>query len=1368
MRSVDSKQEAPMGIVRASLVASALAAATAAMPGCITDPDCGICDPENLILETIAASNYAGKEIYILSPECKGDACPEPLTEAKYYVNTISQCEVDFEDQTERDGSPPGVRGADEWCKISPLLVNAGLNFVFNNLLDPQSIELVRKDLANPQLFEVYNWKTRILKVSGPVTRFNGDYFKGNSTTPDLITRSVNLSCIENLADAGQGFDHNSLNNQACDGFYFADGGLWPLRTRLGQDIKAFQGWTDWRSQSNSCEDPDEGPNTCCHVCDYELAVNISRYGAGRSPGGEQAPVACDPANDDKFTVCRQVVPEVDRSAEDRLSYNYLWNGEMVSSAVPMEDRLRETHPDDRPDGAEQKNVPCSTNTDCTSPSGANLPGSECVGQLENSGVACSQDTMDEACVERKCVAEWFISCETTQLGGYCVDKRYDDNNVAGCFQLNNQLVAYNGDLEEGQTKTVAPNQRLAYADLDENGVISTEEGCGQGNVCDPFADRNITTPVRVYDRKRSLPEQTRDCVCPTNQSGFDAIVNDPENTCADVVAKLCSENGNGSTVNTAKADQYATSFRIQSGGVIYDPSLKGVAFRPADTGTTRRALAEDCASGRGHIGGLNIKDGWRANDSGAESTENFDRALCSSSEYDIVFAVPSDGEGTQYIEDKVGNTLAGRRTYRFTTPDFHVVPGSGFPANNLRIGACDEFEISFSNKFDMSPHNLRKLQLVETDGLNGNEIRVVAGGLNCTEDPDAVSDTSPPCLTIDVAAQAVGKVGVQVNPKDFGQALRTGQTYRLKVPGIANVGDIPVDSYKDFQDAFNANPDAAQAAYMGAFWDACGMPLIVGGASEPDYFYDFLVDPPKAKEDKDGLLGQSLLPDDTVTDPVSGETIVCDRLGDAVQFSCDNAPNHYNPDQIDSDLDGFGDIYDLCPTIPTTINTADSDKDGVGNECDTCVKQPNTYNKEADMAGVPPYMMVFNTPHQGDADGDGIGDACDNCVQTPNCGMFGNTAGLTPYKIGDVTPLDNTNICQTDIDGLPMIGDACVENGTPITYPGAAGPVGFGNDDDFDGDGIRNVDDYCPRIPVEGVACNGDDECPGTTCTNNVCNHSDVDGDKVGDICDTCPFDLNPNQIADGGIQEDDEDGDFVGRACETDASCYDRADPRPYSFYDVSVNGWCCTALFDEISQTRRLREPYAATLVTVTDTNGNPVFDEDNNPVQELRITGGGRFLTADCASENEPDCVKIPDSVLSKRGMVTLPEGCEAALIDAGYDPANKIYAKRLSLSDVSNEEELWANRCTLPQLDQDFDGVADVCDLCPFAFDPGNEQYVNENGRLFPMSGRFCNGAYALDQIQEALTNEQSACWDAESDMGGTTGGDTGDTGTTGG
>jgi hypothetical protein len=177
-------------------------AAAGALSSCVNDPDCGVCDPDNLILQSIAGVNYAGKIVKLLGPECEGESCPGPITEGEYFVEKVIPC-------IETDEAINAPRGVDEWCRVSPLIVDSGIQFIFNNLLDPLSVELVRKQPVNPQLIEVFDWKTQIVRLEGPITRFNGDYRPGaTQTKPDTITRSTNLACIENLAKAGIPYDH--------------------------------------------------------------------------------------------------------------------------------------------------------------------------------------------------------------------------------------------------------------------------------------------------------------------------------------------------------------------------------------------------------------------------------------------------------------------------------------------------------------------------------------------------------------------------------------------------------------------------------------------------------------------------------------------------------------------------------------------------------------------------------------------------------------------------------------------------------------------------------------------------------------------------------------------------------------------------------------------------------------------------------------------------------------------------------------------------------------------------------------------------------------------------------------------------------
>src|SRR5690606_4637324 len=145
------------------------------------------------------------------------------------------------------DDAIEAPRGAEEWCKVSPLIVSDGLQFIFNNLLDPQSVELVRKSPVNPQLFEVYDWKTRIVHLEGPIARYNGDYRVGSQTTPDRLTRLVSLSCVDNLSDQGQSFDHLSIDNGVCDELFVDPKSKMtiPLKMRMDQEVKTYGGETD-------------------------------------------------------------------------------------------------------------------------------------------------------------------------------------------------------------------------------------------------------------------------------------------------------------------------------------------------------------------------------------------------------------------------------------------------------------------------------------------------------------------------------------------------------------------------------------------------------------------------------------------------------------------------------------------------------------------------------------------------------------------------------------------------------------------------------------------------------------------------------------------------------------------------------------------------------------------------------------------------------------------------------------------------------------------------------------------------------------------------------------------------------------------
>ena len=1333
------------GVRRLAIGALMLTGVSVGASGCIEDTDCGICDPDSLVLESISGINYASKKIHLLDPQCEGSDCPGDFSKGTYFIEEIGPCE-----QTEAALESP--RGPEEFCKISPLVTAFGIEFVFNNLLEPTSIELVRKRPDNPQLFEVYDWKHQVLEIEGPITRFNGDFIKGATEEPDLITRLVNLSCIENLAAEGIPFDHTSYADPATNPCNAVGPNGLPRKMQPSGTTKSYPG--RWTIGSNSCDTPDEGPDTCCSRCDYLLSTAVARYGVTepapegarlrdlqasgllRNPNAGTA-IVCDPAGD-VFQQCADFIPWVDRS-EQELTYRYYWDCdpatdpscEPKSYAVPYYDQLRETFPTDRPGFLERGNASCSSTPECRSEAGRDLPGTDCVGRTAD-GMACDPAVDPVGCTNGRCVAEWFVGCltdpqtigdadpSTEAVEGYCADQRFSSRGAGACLRTQasfDALCDENGN--NCADPPPPPGTRLSYCDWNEDGAMVAGECCQDSlqdgldsateAACDPFY-QNVG-PVTRYDRNATLPEPTKNCVCPAGGTTWSEVQEDTD--CADSIRVGCfnaddiRDNGGNARAREERADQYAVKFVYRQGGVIYDPAIKGFEWRPADVGGVPRADIESCAQDRGHIEPRNREDGWRANDPFIpENVEDYDRGLCSGSEYTVHFQVPADGG--QFIQDKVGNTLAGKASYTFETPEFHVEPGSGFPSDNLRIGACNDFSIRFSNKYDMSPENLAKIQIWRIERGDPEDpnapkypndfVELVAGGTNCAKTQEELdAGVAPvPCLTLDVGNQAIGEVGLEVDTTEFIPVLETGLSYRVWVPGLASRADM-------------ADP----TAYRDAFWDVCGMPLITGGASSADFLYDFTIDQPKCKEDQDL---------------------------DGVQLSCDNAPDFFNPDQGDIDRDGFGDVIDRCPTLPgSSDDTADSDNDGVGNACDTCRQAARNYNKND--AAPMGYMTVRNIPFQDDSDGDGIGDVCDNCVLTANCDDYGPG---NPWSLGDPIEYDDSVRCQLDANN-DMVGDEC-QGDTPNTF--AAGPIGLGPDDDFDQDGLPNVTDACPRQPValtedELITCGDDTDCPtGRKCELDVgiCDHLDTDGDGVGNVCDTCPFTENPLQVADGAMQEgDDTDGDFIGNACETHSSCENRTDPRPFSFYEVSANGYCCTtALFEDDMGNLHINLPRRD--------------DDDELPSQPLLDPDGLPVRVACTEQEqNAQVCRKLPSTVAASPGILFPPAGCDEAL--AGLDPREN---PKLTAEDFGGDlEALWGNMCFLPPWDQDYDGLGDRCDLCRFDFDPENLPFIDGSGRVWPNDGKFCNGIYSVDN--------KPACQDE--DEPGPTGGSGGETGT---
>ncbi|MBN7797810.1 thrombospondin type 3 repeat-containing protein [Parahaliea mediterranea] len=230
------------------------------------------------------------------------------------------------------------------------------------------------------------------------------------------------------------------------------------------------------------------------------------------------------------------------------------------------------------------------------------------------------------------------------------------------------------------------------------------------------------------------------------------------------------------------------------------------------------------------------------------------------------------------------------------------------------------------------------------------------------------------------------------------------------------------------------------------------------------------------------------------------GDACQLDHDGDGVENAFDNCPSHYNPGQQDTNDNGTGDIceydadgdhvyttpgtafMDNCPSTYNIVHT-DSDLDGVGDVCDP------DYDSDGDgIPNVQDNCPSVSNPQQQDIDGDGIGDACDADNDNDAIPDADDNCPLTP------------NVGQDDTDGDGH-GDAC--------------------DADVDNDGIANADDNCP------ATYNPDQADSNGNGLGDAC-FDDGDSDGIEDQVDNCPAVWNSAQS--------DFDGDGIGDACDDD----------------------------------------------------------------------------------------------------------------------------------------------------------------------------------------------------------------------------------------
>ena len=325
----------------------------------------------------------------------------------------------------------------------------------------------------------------------------------------------------------------------------------------------------------------------------------------------------------------------------------------------------------------------------------------------------------------------------------------------------------------------------------------------------------------------------------------------------------------------------------------------------------------------------------------------------------------------------------------------------------------------------------------------------------------------------------------------------------------------------------------------------------------------------------------------------------------------------------VDTDGDGFVDACDNCPSVANSPQY-DPDGDGLGDACDNCM---DNYN-----------------PNQEDADGDGVGDACDSSPAGPGAeapgaagacqllaslpadalrlwlspegyeyafdgnrpsyhvhGWAWNEGGMEDLRHAGFEFYIDGQLVPSMLEHPPCSGQDCLSEWRScwgIWFPAgyftegkhnlvsewwAVGPGGETSDHerteatffiyydisdcasepDPDMDGLGDACDNCPD-EYNPDQTDSDGDGVGDACAYGCDDPSDPDGDGLGDACDNCIDDYNPDQLdSDGDGLGDacdcpgpDRDGDGIGDACDLCPDVPNRLENHP-DYFDPDRDG-------------------------------------------------------------------------------------------------------------------------------------------------------------------------------------------------------------------
>ncbi|MBP1611991.1 MAG: cartilage oligomeric matrix protein, partial [Acidobacteria bacterium] len=469
------------------------------------------------------------------------------------------------------------------------------------------------------------------------------------------------------------------------------------------------------------------------------------------------------------------------------------------------------------------------------------------------------------------------------------------------------------------------------------------------------------------------------------------------------------------------------------------------------------------------------------------------------------------------------------------------------------------------------------------------------------------------------------------------------------------------------------------------------------------------------------------------VSDPAQA-----DRDRDAVGDLCDACPQDA---ANDADADGFCAGADNCPAV-ANADQADADLDGSGDACDACpLDAANDVDTDGVCGGGDNCPAVPNAD-QANADGDPLGDACDCAPADPAAFAAPDTvaaglvaaadrvtfswpasAGAAVYalykgRIPPGQPFSYRHTCFARDLAAPEAGDDRVPVPGEVFYYLAAAANCFGESDlgpDATG-AARPGPDGCPDADADGVA-DLLDVCPEVSDPGQP----DRDRDATGDLCDSCPDDA-PNDVDFDGVctsgdncpalaNADQADADLDGSGDPCDAFPLDPANDADRDGFganedncpvtanagqqnqDLDPRGDACDCAPLDAGVYERAREVAAGVQVGADRETiaWPPSGDAQRYQLYKGRIAAGEAFGYRHTCFRRD----------------LAAPEAVDAARPAPGalfyyLATADNCFGESGTGTDSSGGARPQSDGCP----DADADGVADLLDNCPGAFNPG--------------------------------------------------------------